>query len=139
MLSRVASWHHGSAVWPILTPMRWRNASSPCSVILGKLRSIVSADMCLFLRSKHFAVDLAGRRLGQLGHEFDEARIFVLAEALAHQVLDLLGERLVTRSIGDDEGLHDMDAQRIGHADRADLAHVGMLQDSILDLDRAHR
>src|SRR5205809_1872085 len=139
MLSRVASWHHGSAVWPILTPMRWRSASRPSSVILGKLRSIVLADICLFLCPKHLAVDLAGRRLGQLGYEFDEARILVLAEALAHEVLDLLSERLVARAVGDDEGLHDLAAQRIGHADRADLAHVGMLQNGVLDLDRAHR
>src|SRR6478609_6844855 len=113
MLSRVASWHHGSAVWPILTPMRWRSASRPSSVIFGKLRSIVSVDICLFLCSKHLAVHLAGRRLGQLGHEFDEARIFVLAETLAHEVLDFLGEGLVARSVGHDEGLHDLAAQRI--------------------------
>src|SRR6185436_4876511 len=121
MLSRVASWHHGSAVWPILTPMRWRNASSPCSVILGKLRSIVSADMCLFPRSKHLAVDLAGRRLGQLGHEFDQARVFVLAETPAHEILDFLGEGVVGLTIGDDEGLHHLAAQLVGHADRADF------------------
>src|SRR5438105_13220927 len=108
MLSRVASWHHGSAVWPILTPMRWRSASSPSSVILGKLRSI------LLPRSKYLAVDLAGRRLGQLGDELDEARILVLAEALAHEVLDLLDEALVARAVGDHERLHDLATQRVG-------------------------
>src|SRR5438045_9562164 len=103
--------------------MRWRSASSPCSVILGKLRSIVLVDMGLFLCPKHLAIDLAGRRLGQLGYELDEARIFVLAEALAHQVLDLLGELFVARAVGDDEGLDDLAAQRLRHADSARLVH----------------
>src|SRR5437868_14246203 len=132
MLSRVASWHHGSAVWPILTPMRWRSASSPSSVILGKLRSI------LLPRSKYLAVDLAGRRLGQLGDELDEARILVLAEPLAHEVLDFAGEGVVALALGDDESLHDLAAQLVWHADRARLAHVGVLQDCVLDLDGAH-
>src|SRR6478735_12445577 len=99
MLSRVASWHHGSAVWPIFTPMRWRRASRPSSVIFGKLRSVVSADICAFPRSQDLAIDLAGRCLGQLGHEFDDARILVLAEASAHEVLDFLGEGLVADTV----------------------------------------
>src|ERR1041385_1008724 len=130
MLSRVASWHHGSAVWPILTPMRWRSASRPSSVILGELRSIV-----LTFRSQDLAVDLAGRRLGQLGHELDEARIFVLAESLPHEVLDFLGEAFVAATIGDDECLDHLSAQLVGHADGPDFAHVGMLQLRVLDLD----
>src|SRR6185436_3783208 len=113
MLSRVASWHHGSTVTPIFLPMRWRRSSSPFSVIFGKLRSIVLADMSLFPRSQHLAVDLAGRRLGQLGDAFDLARILVLAETLAHQILDLADEALVAASPGAHEGLHDLAAQRV--------------------------
>src|SRR3954470_12485082 len=135
MLSRVASWHHGSAVWPILTPMRRRRASRPSSVIFGKLRSMASGIL-FFPRAQNLAVYLAGRRLGQLGHEFDEARILVLAEALPHEVLDFLDEGLVAAAIGDDECLNDLAAQRIGHTNRAHLAHVGMLQHRVLDLDR---
>src|SRR5439155_21598903 len=36
MASRVASWHHGSSVPVILTPIRRRRSSRPCSVIFGK-------------------------------------------------------------------------------------------------------
>src|ERR1700758_3086818 len=114
MLSRVASWHHGSAVWPILTPMRWRRASRPSSVIFGKLRSMVSADIGAFPRSQDLAVDLAGRRLGQLGHEFDDTRILVLAEPRAHEVLYLLDEELVARAVGHHKGLHHLAAQLVG-------------------------
>src|SRR4051812_41897497 len=43
MLSRVASWHHGSAVAPIFTPMRLRRSSRPSAVILGNTRSAIGA------------------------------------------------------------------------------------------------
>ena len=42
-------------------------------------------------------------------------------------------------ALGDDEGLDDLAAQRVGHADGGGFAHVGMLQHRVLDLDRAHR
>src|SRR5215213_754351 len=139
MLSRVASWHHGSAVTPIFTPMRLRSSSSPFSVIFGKLRSTVLAnDICFFPRAQNLAIDLTGRRLGQFGDELDLARIFVVAEPLAHEILDLLPEGFVARPVGDDEGLHHLPTQRIGHADGGGLSHLAMLQDGILDLDGTH-
>src|SRR5215510_11724970 len=98
--------------------MRWRSSSSPCSVIVGNVRSSVLTDMSLFLHSKRLAVDLAGRRLGQLGDELDLSRILVVAEALADEVLDLAPQGVVAQPVGDDEGLHHLPAQRIGHADR---------------------
>src|ERR1700731_2978985 len=97
-------------------PVRSRSASSPSWVIFGKLRSIVLVDMDLFPCTKNLAIDLAGRSLRQLRHEFDEARILVLAEPLAHEVLDLAREGIVARAVGDHEGLHHLAAQRIGHA-----------------------
>src|SRR5258707_1017314 len=102
--------------------MRWRSSSSPWLVILGKVRSIALVDMGLFLGSKHLAVDLAGRRLGQLGDELDQAGVFVMAEAPAHEVLDLAAERLVARPVGDDERLHPPAPQRTRHAAGACLA-----------------
>src|SRR5437899_2590053 len=44
MPSRVASWHHGSSVSVILTPMRRRRSSRPCSVIFGN-RAVRSAGV----------------------------------------------------------------------------------------------
>ena len=81
--------------------MRWRSSSSPCSVILGNVRSVVLVSMdgflllnCLllvcFALAQHLAVDLAGRGLRQFRDKADEARIFVMTEALAHEVLDLV-------------------------------------------------
>src|SRR3984893_15513405 len=93
----------------------------------------------LLARTQHLAVHLAGRRLGQLGHEFDEARVLVLAKALPDEVLDLARESLVAGTIGDHEGLHDLPTQRIGHTDGRCFAGRGMLQDRILDLDGAPR
>src|SRR5215216_2636935 len=119
--------------------MRLRSSSSPFSVIFGKLRSTVLAnDICFFPRAQNLAIDLTGRCLGQFGDELDLARIFVVAKPLAHEILDLLPESLVTRPVGDDEGLHHLPAQRVGHADGSSLADLAVLQDRVLDLDGAH-
>src|SRR5258707_11068453 len=113
--------------------MRERRASRPWSVILGKLRSVL--DICLFLASKLLAVDLAGRRLGQLGHELNLTRVLVLAEASAHQIPDFPGERLVPGAVRYNERLDDLAAQLVGDADGRHLENVGMLQHGVLDLD----
>ena len=95
-LERVAS---------IFTPMRLRRSSRPSSVIFGNL-AVLDRHRARFMRlgrgvgfavAQDLAIDLAGRRLGQLGDECDVPRIFVLAQPLAHEVLDLRGERLVAR------------------------------------------
>src|SRR5437899_12700055 len=106
MLSRVASWHHGSSVSVILTPIRLRREASPCSVIVGK--SAVSRGMRRLHGSrlrfaKRPAVDLAGRRLGQRGHERDSPRILVLTEPRAREILQLAGEGDVTAARAHDE------------------------------------
>src|SRR5882672_11152096 len=93
----------------------------------------------LLALAQHLAVHLAGWRLGQFGHEFDEAGVLVLTEALPHEVLDLARKGLVARATGDNEGFHHLPPQGIRHADGRRLAHVGMLQDRVLDLDGAHR
>src|SRR5260370_39988860 len=98
--------------------MRWRSASRPCSVSLGNVRSISvnmafpSVDLlgcfcraALLALAQHLAVHFAGRRLGQLGHEFDETGVLVLAEALPHEVLDLARKSLVALATGDHESL----------------------------------
>src|SRR5262245_45297978 len=127
--------------------MRRRSSSSPSWVILGNVRSAaagmdvsllrISSDGPLAL-AQHLAVDLAGGRLGQFGHKSHEAWIFVMAEAPANEILDLVLEGLVAGSVSDDEGFHHLATQRIGHANGRRLADFGMLQDGILDLHRAH-
>src|SRR6218665_505921 len=101
MLSRVASWHHGSAVWPIFTPMRSRSSSRLLSVILGELRwafmsMVVSPGgvvrkgagngkgkkglggqgLCggVLTLAQHLAVDLACGGFGQFGNKGHMAR-----------------------------------------------------------------
>src|SRR5262249_19312359 len=105
MLSRVASWHQGSSVSVILTPMRWRRSSSPCSVILGNnvcSRGMGGLHGARLRFAQRLAIDLAGRRLGQLRHERDPARIFVLAEPRARELLQLASERVVAAARADD-------------------------------------
>ena len=112
--------------------MRWRSASRPSSVIFGKLRSIVLSRHgpfpLHFLGAKNLAIDLAGRRLGQLGHELDEARILVLAEALAHQILDLAREVAVAAAFATTKAFTTCPRSASGTPIAPDLAHVGMLQ-----------
>src|SRR4030095_15713367 len=97
MLARVASWHHGSSVSGILTPMRRRKSSSPWSVIFGNswlsrgMRRLLGAALG---RATRLAVDLAGRRLGQRGHERDLSRVLVLTQARARELLQLACERV---------------------------------------------
>src|SRR5258706_11680050 len=132
MPSRVASWHHGSSVSVILTPMRDRKFSRPWSVIFGNSAVFSSRGMRRLLaggrwrRELRFAqglpVDLARRRLGQSGHERDVARVLVPAEPRARELLQLAGERLVAAARAHDERLHDLAAQSIRDADHGGLA-----------------
>src|SRR6202171_4973442 len=141
--------------------MRWRSSSRPCWVILGNSRSILCArgfswvsTLNLLVRvgrgvgsggqqgqlalAQHFAVNLARGRLGQLAHESDVPRIFVRAQAGAYQVLDFLDERVVATALGHTESLYSQPAQGVGNADRCSFLHLRVLQDRVLDLDRAH-
>src|SRR5215813_14881713 len=98
MLSRVASWHQGSSVSVILTPMRRRRSSSPCSVILGN--SVCSRGMrglhgARLRFAERLAIDLAGRRLGQLRHEGHPPWVLVLTQPRARELLQLAGKRVV--------------------------------------------
>src|SRR5262245_40066476 len=115
MLSRVASWHHGSSVSVILTPMRRRRSSSPWSVIFGNsrlsrgMRRLLGSDLG---RAKRLAIDLAGRRLRQRGHECDVPRVLVLTQARAGELLQLAGERIIAGARAHDERLHHLAAER---------------------------
>src|SRR5215470_6956770 len=108
MLSRVASWHHGSSVSVILTPIRRRRSASPRSVIFGKsavsrgMRGLHGASLGF---AKRLAIDLAGRRLGQRRHERDLTRVLVLAEPRARELLQLAGEGVVAGAEAHDERL----------------------------------
>src|SRR6267142_3302731 len=109
MLSRVASWHQGSSVSVILTPIRRRKSSSPCSVIFGN-----SAAFSRGMRDLHrargrrglaerLAVDLPRGRLGQRGQERDVAGVLVPAQVPARELLELAGEGLVAGARAHDE------------------------------------
>src|SRR5256885_16995275 len=107
MWTGVVSWPRGSGVAGILTPIRRRRSSSPCSVIFGK--SVVSRGMRRLHGSrlrfaKRLAVDLASRRLGQRGHERDPARVLVLTEPRAREVLQLARERVVADAHAHEQG-----------------------------------
>src|SRR5512132_526813 len=99
MLSRVASWHHGSSVSVILTPMRRRNWSSAPSVIFGNsvVRSLGMRVLPVSALgvAERFPVDLARWRPRQLGHERDLTRVLVLAQPRARERLKLARERVV--------------------------------------------
>src|SRR6267143_2395990 len=99
--------------------------------------------MCLgtcwgcFLLAQLVALDLAGHRLRQLGHELDRVRVLValqlgLAVLLEgrHQVIARLHPTL-----GDDEGLDAREPVDLDADDRA-LHHRWVLQQSRFDLDR---
>src|SRR5439155_27067516 len=115
ILSLVASWHHGSSVSVIRTPIRRRRSSSACSVIFGKsgvsrgMRGLHGSGLRF---AKGLAIDLAGGRLGQRGHERDPARVLVLTEPRAREVLQLARERVVADAPAHDEGLDHLGAER---------------------------
>src|SRR6187431_3162071 len=98
MPSRVASWHQGSSVSVISTPMRRRRSSRPWSVIFGNIDVVPVVGAVVGSRGmrglhlaargrdvfgipQRLAVDLPRGRLGEVGDESDLARIFVLAQA----------------------------------------------------------
>ncbi|MDT4855268.1 hypothetical protein FQZ97_896130 [compost metagenome] len=66
------------------------------------------------------------------------ARVFVLAQLVAHQVLDLFGEGLGLGPGAHDKSLDHLSTHGVGHADGGRFQHVGMHQDHVFDLDRAH-
>src|SRR5262249_30548677 len=118
MLSRVASWHHGSSVSVILTPIRRRRSPSASSVIFGNSRAgSAGIGRGTLIIAQGSAIDLARWRLRQLGNERDLARVLVSAEARPREVLQLAREGLVAAARADDERLHDLTAERIGDAD----------------------
>src|SRR5215510_5829967 len=98
MASRVASWHHGSRVSVITTPMRRRRSSSARSVILanraldsadtGGLRARAGGGAGLGL-AQDLPVHLPCRRLGQVGHESHVAGVLVLAQPAPRELLQL--------------------------------------------------
>ena len=125
------------------TPMRRRSASS---AFVGDLREQLRSDRrscrapALSRSRSALRLTLPAGVLGSSATNATMARIFVLAEPRAHEILDARWRRPSSpRPVGHDERLHHLAAQRVGHADRRGLAHVGMLQQRVLDLDRAHR
>src|SRR5580765_4498699 len=114
MPSRVASWHQGSSVSVISTPMRRRRASRPSRVIPGNSEAapVVGAVVgSAGMRGLPWAarggdglgipqrlpVDLPRGRLGKIGDEGHVARILVLAQARSGDLLQLACECIVTR------------------------------------------
>src|SRR6185503_2128454 len=87
--------------------------------------------------AERLPVDLAGGGLGQLPHDLDGARILVPAQPILHELLQLAREvgPLARR---DDAGLGNLSPQLVGHADHCRLAHVGVREERLLDLERAH-
>src|SRR5919109_803846 len=83
-------------------------------------------------------VDLAGRRLRQLVDQLDGARILVLAEPRLHELLKLPCESRAHPG-RHHASLRNLAAQGIGDADDGRLPHVGMREERLLDLERAHR
>src|SRR5215470_19122953 len=152
MLSRVASWHHGSRVFSIFTPIRLRRSSSPSSVILGN-RSFALTTSGLLSHvalvvgrggrlslpvSQNLPVDLAGRRLRQLVDDRNLARVFVLAQPVSYEVLDFAVERRITRARRHEKSLHNLAAHVVGDADDGGLLDVGVSEQGVLDLDGTH-
>ena len=84
-------------------------------------------------------MDLARRGLGQVGHEFHDAREFMLGEFFAGEGLEFLHQCVAAVAIGDDECLHHLPPLRVGHADDGAFQHHGMFEQRVFDLDRAHR
>src|SRR5689334_8762750 len=118
MPSREASWHHGSSVSVIFTPMRFRSSSSPWSVIFGNSVAGVVFSACAGMLAlqiaQDLAMDLSRRRLRQIADEGHVTRVLVLAQARARELLQLAREAVVARAGADDEGLHDLAAQGVG-------------------------
>src|SRR5215470_8756110 len=147
MLSRVASWHQGSTVSVIGTPIRRRRSSRPCWVILGNIWAVWAAIAPLLGRARcgglalaqHLAVLLAGRCLGQLGDELHLPRVLVLGQTRARPLLQLAREGVVAAPRAHHEGLHHQAPQRVGYADDRGLAHVRVLEQCALHFHRADR
>src|SRR5688572_27158313 len=120
--------------------MRLRRSWRPSSVIFGKrwLVGWSGVGMLLLLhcvgnRSRGLAVaqdpavDLARGRLGQLLHEGDDTWKLVLAQPIAREALQLVDVGVAGRTLADDEGLGDLTAGRVRHANDGGLSHVWML------------
>src|SRR5262249_11301279 len=84
------------------------------------------------------AADLAGERLGQLVGELDNPRGGVCGEAVAHECLDICGERLARLVPGGrhHEGLDDVPAPLVWRCDGGSLANGRVLQAHRLDFER---
>src|SRR5688500_2884062 len=112
--------------------MRWK-----ALIFMGPSRTRVYPNSAGAL-AEGLAIDLAGRRLRQLVHELDGARILVLAEPSFHELLKLAREaRAGPRR--HHAGLWDLPAQRIGDRDDGRLADIRMREQRLFDLERAHR
>src|ERR1700743_1275689 len=130
--------------------MRLRRSSRPASVIFGKRSVEVCVSIILsvglfcfggglFAVPQYLAVDLAGRGFGQLRDELYASRKFVLAQAFTGEVLELLDVLIAPRSRRNHEGLYDLPADLVRHADHGGFLDVRVFEKGALDLDRAHR
>src|SRR5438105_5573424 len=86
-------------------------------------------------RLHRFAVDEADRRPGQVVDDLHDSRLLVRGDALTTEGDQLLaGGRLPGDGL--DHGFHRLSPHRIGHADDAGVAHLGMSPQRVLDLGR---
>src|SRR5205823_7437613 len=84
------------------------------------------------------ALDLAGRRLGQLADELDPARVLVGRDLVLHERLELAGQRVpgLPRLLEDDEGLGLDEPVGVLLADHRRFEHRGVAHERGLHLDR---
>src|SRR5690242_16872807 len=100
-------------------PIRSRKSSRPYSVIFGNKRAaslfIILSLGCAaagsgaleaFAFAQRLAIDLARRRLGQFRGKSDLTRIFVLAQPVPREVLQLADKVVIALAGADDEGFH---------------------------------
>src|SRR5437867_8501749 len=88
--------------------------------------------------SKSVAIGFPGRRLRELAEDFDPPRILVPAQPRLDELLNLARELRIA-PLRDDEGFRHEPAPLIGDADDGRFPHVGVLEQHLLDLHRAHR
>src|SRR5215469_4262753 len=121
---------------------RWRawGRDGAIAIALARLRALLacgtsvrSGGRPLSLLPEHETLHLACAGPRQRGDEFDGARVLVRRDPLLDEVLQFSG-RCLSPWFQDDEGLDDLAACLVGHADDGALGDIGVAQQHFLDL-----